>query len=396
MKKSSLFVVIISIVVLMTSLVPSFAAEKKPIVFGGSLALTGIFSEPGRWVQRGYEYWVEEINSKGGLLGRPVKLIIYDDESNPEKAITLFEKAITTDKVDFIIGAFPGTSAAAVMPVAEKYKKVFNSVGGHMISFSQGFKYVFGGPPLMGQWWTTGFWQFIESLPAAQRPKRAAILSMNNVIGLSAREDMLEQAKRLGVRVVVDERYNLPLTTADFLVTKAKQSQADLLFANGFFDDGAMTVRAAKTIKYNPTFLFQTVGCTLPAWVEQLKEDGDYVFSGTAWHGRLPFSGNDKLREVVKNKWNISETPIYFGLGYCWLQVLQRGIEGTNSLDDEKIRDYLKTNEIKTVAGDFQFDQRGLPKAYQYLTQIQKGKLELVWPAEIQTSKPIAPKPAWK
>ena len=100
--------------------VPAMAQEKEPIVFGGSLALTGIFAEPGKWVQRGYEYWAEEINAKGGLLGRPVKLIIYDDESSAEKAITLFEKAITVDKVDFLIGAFPGTSAAAVMPVAEK------------------------------------------------------------------------------------------------------------------------------------------------------------------------------------------------------------------------------------------------------------------------------------
>jgi branched-chain amino acid transport system substrate-binding protein len=376
--------------------VPAMAQEKEPIVFGGSLALTGIFAEPGKWVQRGYEYWAEEINAKGGLLGRPVKLIIYDDESSAEKAITLFEKAITVDKVDFLIGAFPGTSAAAVMPVAEKYKKVFNSVGGHMISFSQGLKYVFGGPPYMGQWWTTGLWQYIETLPANQRPKRVAILTMNNVIGLSAREQMVEEAKRLGMRIVVDDKYNLPLTTADALVTKAKQSQADLLFANGFFDDGAMTVRAAKTIKYNPKYIFQTVGCTLPAWVDQLKEDGDYAFSGTVWHARLPFPGSSLLHEVVLKRWNITETPIYFGSGYCWLQVLQRGIEGTKSLDQEKIRDYLKSNEIKTVAGNFHFDQRGLPKPYQYLTQVQKGKLELVWPPEVQTARPIAPKPAWK
>jgi branched-chain amino acid transport system substrate-binding protein len=81
-------------------------------------------------VKAGYEYWTEDINKRGGLLGRPVKMTIYDDEGNPDKAGTYYERAITVDKVDLVFGGYPGMSNVAVMPLVEKYGKVFVGLGG--------------------------------------------------------------------------------------------------------------------------------------------------------------------------------------------------------------------------------------------------------------------------
>jgi len=92
------------------------APSGEPIKIGGSLPLTGIASEQAKWVKAGYEAWAEDINKKGGLLGRPVKLIIYDDESNADKAVTYYERAITVDKVDLVFGGYPGTANVALMP----------------------------------------------------------------------------------------------------------------------------------------------------------------------------------------------------------------------------------------------------------------------------------------
>jgi len=164
---------------------PATAQGKKPILIGGSLPLTGKFAETGTWIEKGMKFWAKEVNEKGGLLGRPVELKIYDDESNVSKAVTFAEKAITVDKVDLLFGAYPGTAARAVMPVAEKHKFVYVSMGGHMKSFGQGYTYSFGGPPLMGEWWYEGFFQWLETLPPDQRPKKAAIYTMNNPIGAS-------------------------------------------------------------------------------------------------------------------------------------------------------------------------------------------------------------------
>ena len=180
MKKRSFKTILILAVCLAFSFFPgqrsSGLAAEKPILIGGSLPLTGTFSATGKWVERGYQFWSEEINGKGGLLGRPVKLLIYDDKSDAKEAVSLIEKVITVDKADLLLGGYPGTACTAVMPVAEKYKMVYVSMGGHMKSFSQGYTYSFGGPPLMGEWWYLGFFEWMKTVPAGQAPEKSGDL----------------------------------------------------------------------------------------------------------------------------------------------------------------------------------------------------------------------------
>jgi branched-chain amino acid transport system substrate-binding protein len=341
------------------------------------------------------EFWAEEINAKGGLLGRKVVFKIYDDESSAAKAVTFAEKAITVDKVDLLFGGYPGTAARAVMPLAEKHKYVYVSMGGHMKSFQQGYTYSFGGPPLMGEWWYEGFYQWLKSVPADQRPKRAAIYSMNNPIGASLMDSIYRMSDDLGIKRVIDEKYNLPLPDATPLIVKAKQMNADLLFANGFFADGVMTLRTAKALNYNPKAIVQGVGSVIPAWIKELGKDGDYVFSGTSLHNKLNYPGNDKLNAYVKKTYNLPAYPVYFGFGYVWMQTLSQGVEGAKSLDQNEIRDWLKSHTVNTIAGTMGFDKRGLPSPINFCTQVINGKVELIWPKEVRTAPPVYPKPKW-
>jgi branched-chain amino acid transport system substrate-binding protein len=203
------------------------APAGEPIKIGGSTALTGIASEQGKWVKLGYEWWAEDVNRRGGLLGRPVKLIIYDDESNPEKTVTYYERAITIDKVDLVFGGYPGTANVALMPVVEKYKKVMVGQGGHGKSFDQGYTYSFGSPPLMGEWSCISTNSVFELIPKDQWPKSAANFTMNNVIGMSATPTILKGLEDHGCKVVVNEVYNLPLSDATPLISKAKGRNAE-------------------------------------------------------------------------------------------------------------------------------------------------------------------------
>jgi branched-chain amino acid transport system substrate-binding protein len=170
----------------------------------------------------------------------------------------------------------------------------------------------------------------------------------------------------------------------------------DILFANGFFDDGVMTMRAAKALDYNPKAILQGVGSVVPAWTKELGDDGNYVFSGTSIHNRLNYPGNDKLNAYAKDKLKLPAYPLYFGFGYCWMQTLAQGVEGSKSLDQTKIRDWLKANEVHTIAGPMKFDDRGLPAPINFCTQVINGKVELIWPKEIRTAEPVYPKPPWK
>ncbi len=377
-------------------LVGSARAAENPIVIGGSLPLTGKFAETAVWIERGMKFWADEINAKGGLLGRPVEFKIYDDESNASKAVTFAEKAITVDKVNLLFGGYPGTAARAVMPLADKHKYVYVSMGGHMKSFEQGYTYCFGAPPLMGEWWYEGFFQWLETIPPAQRPKRAAVFTMNNPIGVSVSQSITRWAKKLGIELVVQEKYNLPLPDATPLILKAKQLHCDLLFSNGFFDDGVMTMRAAKALDYNPKAIVQAIGSVVPAWLKELGPDGNYVFSGTSLHYRLNFPGNDKLNAYVKKTYNLDGYPLYFGFGYCWMQTLAQAVEGAKSLDQTKIRDWLRSHTVHTIAGPMKFDKKGLPAPTNLCTQVVNGRVELIWPLNVRTANPVYPKPPWK
>ncbi len=373
----------------------AFAAEDS-IVIGGSLPLTGRFAETAKWIEKGMRFWADEVNAKGGLLGREVVFKIYDDESSAAKAVTFAEKAITVDKVDLLFGGYPGTAARAVMPVAEKHEYVYVSMGGHMKSFEQGYTYSFGGPPLMGEWWYEGFYQWMKTLPAEQRPKRAAVYTMNNPIGASLMDGIQRMSEELNIALVINEKYNLPLPDATPLIVKAKEMNTDILFANGFFADGVMTIRAARALDYNPRAIVQGVGSVIPAWIKELGEDGDYVFSGTSLHNKLNYPGNDRLNAYIKKEYNLPGYPVYFGFGYCWMQTLSQGVEGARNLEQTEIRDWLKSNTVNTIAGPMTFDKRGLPAPINFCTQIIDGQVELIWPREVRTAKPVYPKPSWK
>ncbi|MEK6535713.1 MAG: amino acid ABC transporter substrate-binding protein [Thermodesulfobacteriota bacterium] len=395
-KGFSLFMTIAVLCGLMLTVPAAAIGAGKPIVIGGSLPLTGEFAETAQWIEKGMRYWAEEINAKGGLLGRPVEFKIYDDQSNVGKAVTFAEKAITVDKVDLLFGGYPGTAARAVMPVAEKHKVVYVSMGGHMKSFQQGYTYSFGAPPLMGEWWYEGFFHWLATLPANQRPERAAVYTINNPVGLSLQDSIDRWTKELNIQVVINEKYNSPLADATSLIVKAKQMNCDILFSNGFFPDGVTTMKAAKALDYNPKAIVQGVGSVVPAWIKELGADGDYVFSGTVLHGKLNYPGNDKLNAYAKQKYNMDGYPLYFGFGYAWMQTLEQGVSGAKSLDQTKIRDWLKTNKINTIAGPLTFDKRGLPPEENFCTQIINGKVELIFPKNIRTKEPVYPKPAWK
>jgi len=402
MRKSQVSVLFIALVMIFTATVVFGQATKPPapagdpIKIGGSLPLTGLASEQGKWVKAGYEWWAEDVNNRGGLLGRPVKLIMYDDESNPEKAVTYYERAITVDKVDLVSGGYPGTSNVALMPVVEKYKKVFVGQGGHGKSFEQGFTYCFGSPPLMGDWSGISTGGVFDLIPKENWPKTAAILTMNNVIGLSATPNILKAFEERGCKVVVNEVYNLPLSDATPLVSKAKGRGAEYLIIQGFFDDTVMIMRAAKAQRYSPKIIWNIIGSRVPAWFKEMGADGEIVLANNFFPPGLPFAGNDRIVEGAKKKFNIPVPPDFFAIGYCWMYSLEQGVKGAGSLDDTKIKDYMHSHPMDLLFGKaVRFDSKGLPPAFNYTVQTRGGKNEIIWPKEVATGKLVYPRPEW-
>ena len=401
MKKGSVIVLVVWVSLLLS--VSAFPQPVKtsppagdPIKIGGSLALTGMFSETAKWVKEGYDCWVEDINKKGGLLGRPVKMTIYDDEGNPDRAVSYYERAITVDKVDFIFGGFPGPSNVALMPLAEKYGKVFIGLGGHMKSFEQGFTYSFGSPPLMGEWSDLSVAGLLDDLiPKKDWPKTAALLTMNNVIGLAGVPNVVKALEKRGVTVVVNETYNLPLSDATPLVSKSKGKGGEFLICQSFFDDMVMIMRSAKALRYNPKIIWNILASRIPAWMKELGGDGNHVLANNFFPMGLPFPGNDRMIEGAKRRLGFSQPPDFFAIGYCWMYTLEVGVQGAGSLDNKMIRDYLRSRPLDLPYGRIKFDSKGLPPPFNFTVQTREGKNEIIWPKEVATGKLVYPRPDW-
>ena len=365
--------------------------EGTPIKVGATLPLSGAYSDTGVFVRDGYRQWETEINEGDGLLGRDVNLIIEDDQSEPSQGVSLLQRLINQENVDLLLGGYPGSTAAGQMQVADEQGMTYISMGGHMSSFEQGFEYTFGAPPLMGQWWYNGFFNWLSNQPKDMWPAKAAAITIDNPVGQAIYECTTRNLNNLGIPLEMDERYGLPLDSAQSLVSQAKNINADLFIANGFFPDGVQTVQAVHDVEYRPKAFLQGVGSLTPAWEEELGELGNYIVSGTSMHPDLPFEGIDQLKQAASQRYDRNTTPQYFMFGYSWAETLQQGVEGAGNIDNTAIKDWLHNNCVQTVGGEYCFDERGLPDPIEYATQVQDGTAELTWPSDVATTEVVYP-----
>src|SRR5690606_32842313 len=215
---------------------PTNAQDKQPIVIGGTLGLTGAYAEPSTDYKAVYDLWLEKVNKKGGLMGRPVKMIIYNDESTPTVAQSLYNRLLDQDKVDLVLAPYTTFVGGAVVPIVRSHNKIlFNGgfVGINIFDNAKGW--IVGSYNYQEPDYSRGLFEMLKSIPAADRPKRVALFTAQNPFtivvraGVNGQGGVLAYAKDAGLEVVVDEQY--PPTTTDFtgLVQKARNANADVV-----------------------------------------------------------------------------------------------------------------------------------------------------------------------
>lgn len=377
--------------------------EKKEIVIGAAISLTGKYAKSGKWYKQAYEMWRDEVNAQGGIYvkeyGRklPVRLILYDDASDPEKGVSLYEKLITVDKVDFILSAYSSAIVYATSAIAEKYGYLYLDVGGASKKiFQRGFKYVFGVMAGVAREYTKGLFDWLKTLPADQRPKSIAFLGEDSEFPRDNFDGLKEYAAELGIPIVVSEFYAKGTTDLTPLISKAKAAGAEMLIGGTYFPDSVLMVQTAKALNYNPKIIWLSVGPSMvPDFPNALGEDANYVMCSVHF---MPYPTTKYNKEFVKKfRERYGVDPDYHAaLGYAGCQVLQQAIEATGTLDNKKLRDYVATHEFTTVIGKLKFKEDGTPYYAMILIQYQKGKPEIIWPEEVRTAEPVYPMPTWE
>jgi branched-chain amino acid transport system substrate-binding protein len=345
----------------------AWAQSGEAIKIGFSMALTGGLAPNGKSALLAQKIWEEDINAKGGLLGRPVKLIYYDDKSSPAEVPSIYTKLLDIDKVELIIGPYATAMIAPAMPIVIQRKKTFIGLLGLAVNsefnYPNYFVMIPSGPDAKPAF-TKGF--FDIAMAQNPKPQTVAIVAADQEFSRNAADGARENAQKAKLKIVYDKTY--PPSTTDFapIVRAIQATNPDLLNINSYPPDSVGMVRAVNEIGFKPKMIGGgMVGLQATAIKTQL---GPLLNGFTNYDFWLPvpkmdFPGvGDLIKRYQARAGAEGVDPLGYYMapwGYAQLQVLQRAVEGTKSLDDAKLGDYIRANTFKTVVGDVKFGAKG-------------------------------------
>jgi branched-chain amino acid transport system substrate-binding protein len=350
-------------------LVPASAAAQpgEPIKIGYSMALTGGLAANGKSALLAQKIWEEDVNARGGLLGRPVKLIYYDDQTNPATVPGIYAKLLDVDKVDLIIGGYGTNLLAPAMPIAIQRKKIFIGLLGTAVNsafnYANYFSMNLAGPDPKPSY-TKGFVDL--AVRQNPKPKTVAIVAADAEFGLNASAGARENVKAAGLTVVYDRRY--PSATTDLVpvVRAIAETNPDLVIVCSYPPDSVGMVRAVNEAGFKPKMIGGAmVGLQSTAIKARL---GPLLNGWTNYDGWLPvpkmqFAGVDELMKKYQSRAAIEGVDAlgYYMVpwAYAQLQVLHQAVVATTSVDDAKLGDYIRANTFQTVLGDVRFGSDG-------------------------------------
>ena len=365
-------------------------AQQQPIRIGATMSQTGNLATQGVPANNGYLLCQKHANEKGGLLGRKIEFLIYDDKSDPKAAVDLYEKLITEDKVDAVMGPYDSTHTEAVAAVTEKHQKVHVSPLSATTSiWEKDRRYIFMVLP-PAELFLAG----LIDIGASKGLKTVAIIEEDALFPKAAGKGAVELAKKKGMEVVLHETY--PKGTKDFstILAKIKAANTDVLgMAASSLGDFIVVARQMKEQDINVK-MFGNSGA-VAEFQQELGKTAEFAYGLSAWEPSLPNPGIKEFVESYQKEFN--KAPSFHAAGaYGGCQIFMEAARRAGSLDSDKLRDELLKLKTKTIFSDYAVDQRGYQTANKGLfVQWQDGVKVVVWPDELAAAKPRFPTPQW-
>jgi branched-chain amino acid transport system substrate-binding protein len=396
-----------------TLIVPNLAKSDNPIRVGLSVALTGGVAPAGKQVLAGLQIWRDDVNAKGGLLGRPVELVFYDDQSNPQNVPALYTKLVEVDKVDLLIGPYATNMVAPAIPVLMQYHKttigILANAANSKFHYDQYFSMLPTGPEPQKAF-SFGFFELAAG--AKPRPKTVAIVAADAEFAQNAADGARQSIKQVGgFEIVSEQKYPPPTTDYGPVMQAVKALDPDIVYVAAYPPDSVGIIRAANEVGITPKmFGGAFIGLLVTPIKAQLGPLANGIVNNEVFlpAPSLTFPGTKEL--LAKYQAAAATQGIDPGgwafppLGYAAGQVLAQAVEGTKSLDHAKLADYMRSHTFKTVVGDVAFGKDGeWAKSRVFFTQFQhvtgNGMDQfkdtthevIVWPKEYKTGDMIYP-----
>lgn len=369
---------------------PELLAQTGPIRIGSSLGLTGPLSGASSAQKIASEIFIEGLNKRGGLLGRPVEWIVRDDQSKADVARTLYEQMVTVDKVDLLMGPYATGAILSAMAVAQRYGKmlIHNTFGLPSLAKYDAQFSVSGGAYEIETVWPN---LVLDAAATAPRPpKNIAVLASKfpsvHFVSQGARQAL----KSRGLNEAIYLEWEFGNRDFGAIAARVKDAKPDMLWVGGVGLEGNMLLDAMRKIGYTPPMTF----VMFPAPGPMAKSpDGQGVMALTVFEEHAPFTNNPVAAEFVKvygeraTKAGMPEPSVdlFASVAFASWQVLEAAVNGTRSLDDKALAAWIKRSQVDTIIGRMRWDGTNnfiKGKDLYKVKQVNNGKWQVVWPAE--------------
>lgn len=383
---------------------PAMAGEKT-ITLGAAVSITGKYSTNGAHTRNGYDLAAKIINDKGGVKvgGVTYKIAIkyYDDESTPARGAELAERLIKQDGVKFLLGPYSSGLTKAIAPVTEKYKVPMVEANGASRSiFTKGYKYTFAVLSTSEQYLASAVALAADLAKAAGKDPKTLKLAgafENDPFSQDIRAGVLDDAKKYGIKVVIDDRLPKELNDMSATLTKVKALRPDILVVSGHSKGAATAIRQIAQMKVDVPMLAMT-HCDSAKIIKKFGKDAENTLCAAQWEKTLtykdPYFGSASDFAATFEKVYKYDPPYQAAESAAAVLVFKDAMERAGSLDTAKVRDALSKTDMQTFYGNIKFDSTGKNIAKpMVLMQVQGGTYKLVAPPKWAAAKVIHPRP---
>ena len=347
--------------------IPAWAQSTAPIKIGFSMALSGGLAGGGKAALLAYQIWAEEVNAKGGILGRKVELVYYDDQTNPSSVPAIYTKLLDIDKVDLLLSGYGTVPTAAAMPIVIQRKKMILSLfalaANDEHKYNRYFQLQPNGPQAKYEL-SKGFFDIAATLNP--KPQTVAMVGADAEYSILALQGARENAQKAGIKIVYDRTY--PPSQVDFapIVRAIKATNPELLFIASYPPDSTGMITSIHEIGFSARMVGGgLIGLQFAAIKQKLGPMLNNVLCYDLYvpEPTLKFPGIEDFLKRYRDRATaagVDPIGIYIPpFAYSELQILAQAIEAVGSLDDIKLAEYIHKTTFTTIVGDIKFDDRG-------------------------------------
>jgi branched-chain amino acid transport system substrate-binding protein len=378
-----------------TAVASSAHAQSDVVRVGYSIGQTGPLASSTPVQSQAYTLWGEQVNARGGLeiagAGRKkVEFVVYDDQSQGNRAAQAYERLINTDRVDLLLAPYASPMHLGVLPIIERFKRaIIGNTIGTTAARDAHSKYMFFTQALPDTWGAE-----VANLIKSLGSKRVAVSMAQQPFCIEFRKAAVPALQNAGLEVVFNQEYAADIKDMTPLLSGIKASNPDFLLAITYLNDSVPMVTQARELGLKVDYFFELLGPAQPSFVSRFGDNANGILSVGFWSRHSKTTGSAEFFDGYVKRWNMPPDDKDGSIAYISCQILEQAVKRAG-VDPEKLRTELSSATFDTMMGKVKYNEQnvniGAPPGF---IQMQNRVNEVVWPPERASAK-IIKKAAW-